>query len=350
MNVIPVNNYQWTMVYNISELSVNISSSGATEDLRIVQLVFALILSVVGLTGNSFTIYRIISESLYRQVCNKYILNLSINNLITCVIVIPILGVSFYKQKWIFGEGLCYFYPYLMHTTLCSETNALLLITINRYCIVVHPLLYNKLYNRKYFNVFLIGSSWLVYLVIQTLPLAKIWGKFEYNKHKHYCTYADDSETKTFIASLCALILLTNLPIHVFCYGSILWKYKRSKKRMSIVQSSNQRRERRKDAREPMNIVQSSNPPRECRKDAREPKMNMSLMRMIIVIILCFTLTHTPFLAVNAIDPTLTLTGITVYMVMAYIALCHTAFNPIVYALMNKQICNNMCRPTLCCQ
>ena len=319
------------MVYNISNLTnVNIASNETSEELRVVQLVFALVLSAVGLTGNALTIYRIVHQQLYRQVCNTYILNLSVNNLITCVMTIPILGTSFYKQQWIFGETFCYVFPYLMHTTLCSETNALLLITINRYCIVVHPGLYSTIYKKKYSNVLLIGASWMIYMTIQTLPLANIWGRFEYNHHKHYCTYAEDSGTKTFIATLCALILLTNLPIHAFCYGSILWKYKQSKRRMSISQSSTQQ------LRDKTNV--------------RESQMNVSLVRMIIVIMLCFTVTHTPFLALNAVDPMLTFTGITTYMVMAYIALSHTAFNPIVYALMNRQIYSNACKSPFCCK
>ncbi|XP_046373338.1 protein trapped in endoderm-1-like [Haliotis rufescens] len=307
------------------------NTTDTQDEVRMIQSVCSFTISVLGMLGNCVAIYQIVSRGLYQQTCNVYILNLSINNLLTCVIVLPVLGANSFSDGWVMGSFFCSFFPYIMHSLTCIETSALILITVNRYVLVVHPVTYRIYYSSRRFNAMLLSFPVMFFLLLQLLPFTGTWGHFTYHKDKLYCTFSQtDRGTRTYIVFLCSLILVTTIPVLAYCYCRILWTYVKSKKRLNH---------------------SSGTPKSENDQSSKwlSSKQDIQLIRTVVIIMVCYSVTHIPFLVVNVVDSDFKQIGVVAYTFLTYLALSHTAINPVVYALLNTQINSNLrCCQSLC--
>lgn len=77
-------------------------------------IIFAYLLLVVcGAAFNSMEIYFIVKYRLYRDATYVYLINLSICDLVKCVVVLPFSVMTLLLQNFLFGNFLCFFMPML---------------------------------------------------------------------------------------------------------------------------------------------------------------------------------------------------------------------------------------------
>ncbi|XP_028390606.1 RYamide receptor-like [Dendronephthya gigantea] len=104
---------------------------------------------LLSLSGNSLVIYTIQKERKLQTTCNYLLLNLAI-----CDIVVVSLGTSidimlqFTKSKWILGSFLCHIISPALTMFYISASLILVVISIDRYKMFVHPL--KARYQRKH--------------------------------------------------------------------------------------------------------------------------------------------------------------------------------------------------------
>ncbi|CAF4941312.1 unnamed protein product, partial [Rotaria sp. Silwood2] len=71
------------------------------------------IIFLIGLIANIFVIIVIIKCRRMRTLTNRFLLNLAISDFLATLICIPPNAYHYYDKRWIFGEFLCRFVPFM---------------------------------------------------------------------------------------------------------------------------------------------------------------------------------------------------------------------------------------------
>ncbi|XP_035688660.1 G-protein coupled receptor 54-like [Branchiostoma floridae] len=120
-------------------IASNLTSDGLTAVAYVMPTVCGVILLIGGI-GNSLVIYIVARYSEMRTVTNYYIVNLAVTDLAFLVCCIPFISINYLMYGWIFGKTLCTFVFYMMQVTVQATCITLAVLSIDRYCAVVHPL------------------------------------------------------------------------------------------------------------------------------------------------------------------------------------------------------------------
>jgi len=75
-------------------------------------LIYAIIF-LIGFIANIFVIVMIIKRRRMRTLTNRFLLNLAISDLIATLVCLPPTAYHYYDKRWIFGEFLCRFVPFM---------------------------------------------------------------------------------------------------------------------------------------------------------------------------------------------------------------------------------------------
>ena len=71
------------------------------------------IIFLIGLIANIVVIVIIIKRRRMRTLTNRFLLNLAISDLIATLVCLPPTAYHYYDKRWIFGEFLCRFAPFM---------------------------------------------------------------------------------------------------------------------------------------------------------------------------------------------------------------------------------------------
>jgi hypothetical protein len=82
------------------------------------------VIFLIGLIANIFVIVMIIKRRRMRTLTNRFLLNLAISDLIATLVCLPPTAYHYHDKRWIFGEFLCRFVPFMQgKTNNCREMN-----------------------------------------------------------------------------------------------------------------------------------------------------------------------------------------------------------------------------------
>jgi len=101
----------------ISLWSKNFDSNTSLLFSFILFFAYAIIF-LMGLVGNIFVIVVIIKCRRMRTLTNRFLLNLALSDLLATLICLPPTAYHHYDKRWIFGEFLCRFVPFIQGTSL----------------------------------------------------------------------------------------------------------------------------------------------------------------------------------------------------------------------------------------
>jgi hypothetical protein len=71
------------------------------------------LLFIISFIANIFVIVMIIKRRRMRTLTNRFLLNLAISDLIATLVCLPPTAYHYYDKRWIFGEFLCRFVPFM---------------------------------------------------------------------------------------------------------------------------------------------------------------------------------------------------------------------------------------------
>ncbi|XP_026074870.1 trace amine-associated receptor 13c-like [Carassius auratus] len=104
--------------------------------------VFVSVLSAWTVFLNLLVIISISHFKKLHTPTNLLILSLAVNDLLTGLIVIPVEGIKQIETCWYFGDTYCGLFVITVRLLLCTSLSTLVLIAIDRYVAVCHPLQY----------------------------------------------------------------------------------------------------------------------------------------------------------------------------------------------------------------
>ncbi|XP_046641137.1 allatostatin-A receptor-like isoform X2 [Daphnia pulicaria] len=105
----------------------------------VVPVIFGII-AIVGFFGNALVVTVVVANSRMRSTTNLLIVNLALADLLFIVFCVPFTASDYALLFWPFGEVWCKIVQYLVIVTANASIYTLVLMSLDRYLIVVHPL------------------------------------------------------------------------------------------------------------------------------------------------------------------------------------------------------------------
>ncbi|CAL7940739.1 unnamed protein product [Xylocopa violacea] len=276
------------------------------------------VIFVVALTGNGLVCYVVHNSPRMKTVTNFFIVNLAVGDILMALFCVPTSSIStMILQYWPFGTELCSTVNYLQAVSVLVSAYTLVAISIDRYIAIMWPLK-PRLSKRQ--AQLLIFAVWMLAMVI-SLPIAVVSKLYQpseqYKKCDQYvCEEVWPSMEKKYYYSIALLVLQYVIPIMVlvFTYTSIAV------------------------------MVWGKRPPGEAEnvRDQRMARSKRKMVKMMMTVVIVFTICWLPLNILNLLvdnnDNLGYWTGLPfVWMVLHWLAMSHSCYNPVIYCWMNAR-------------
>nr|CAH0101989.1 unnamed protein product [Daphnia galeata] len=144
----------------------------------VVPVIFGLI-AIVGFFGNALVVAAVVANSQMRSTTNLLIANLALADLLFIVFCVPFTASDYALLFWPFGEVWCKIVQYLVIVTAYASIYTLVLMSLDRYLIVVHP--FSSISIRTKTNTYwAIAIVWVV-IFAACIPLLMAHGQIMYH-------------------------------------------------------------------------------------------------------------------------------------------------------------------------
>ena len=279
----------------------------------------AVILSIVGVTGNLLTVLALtVDKKLRAKATTSFIISLSVSDLLFCGFNLPLTAVRYFYQQWVLGDQLCRVFPFLFYGNVAASLMSMVAITINRYVIIGCFKHYTRIYTPR--NVFImIAVLWLFSFGMIFPPLIDQWGTLGLDEATFSCTIKklDGKSPKKFL--FLVAFLLPSVVI-ITCYSAIFYKIKTTRKKVE-----------NHSFRTPM----SQSKLRVQQRHKKHRKEDIKLTKMMLTIFVLFLVCFLPLMLVNVLDDDMKQPSF--HVIASVLAWMSAAINPFVYAIQNQQ-------------
>ncbi|XP_060064196.1 rhodopsin, GQ-coupled-like, partial [Ylistrum balloti] len=213
-----------------------------TKEWHYIIGVFITIVGLLGITGNSIVIYIFSNTKSLRSPSNLLVVNLAVSDLIFSAFNgFPLLTVSSFHQKWVFGSLTCQLYGFVGGVFGLMSINTLTAISIDRYIVITKPLQASQTMTRRkvYLMILLV---WALSILLSVPPFFG-WGAYIPEGFQTSCTF--DYLTKTTRTRVYIIILYLcgfALPLLIISVSYILiifgvWNH--DQKMLTLTQNMN---------------------------------------------------------------------------------------------------------------
>ena len=292
------------------------------------------IIGILGILGNGLVLVVLLTHKSSRaRIVNILVINQSIVDFLTswCFIVTYI---SKSVSKSYAGKGA--WWCYVMDNDvgiwmlLTVSTSSLMIITMERYLMVIHPIFYRNKVTRNRILAVIIITAWLFSSCLMgsfNYPLAIVKdGACIPQGYWPSVTLA-----KFFSSLIFVLYFLSPVCLFLLCYGHMLWVIMRRYKVQPTVTET----------------AHNGDAP----KHSKMSKTQLNLTKVMIIVSVCFTVCWGPIyvhyiMMFLAYMPGLSLSS-TVYRWLTYLAFCNSCINPFVYAFKYDDFKRNFRRMVL---
>ncbi|XP_061187069.1 protein trapped in endoderm-1-like [Saccostrea echinata] len=288
--------------------SVQYRKSGVSEITWNLTLhkITTLAISSMGTIINLVAIFVIVKGGLHRQRAFTFVLNLFIGNLLMCSVAFPLYSTPAFSP--VPQDDInCPFSGYILFTLTGSTLLNLVLIAINRYVLIVRFTYYETIYRTRNTRIIL-AVAWLFYPIIYSLPLSELWGKFQFDQRRLFCSPLKTDDGFPYFVLIVSSI--TAFPSLTFCYIEIVRKIRSSNIRVNDTQSENTQRQ----------------------------KNERQLRRSVLVTISIFCGLNIPVIVVSIVDPKVEKLDPQFHFFFIYVGMLDYIVNTLIYSFLNQQI------------
>ncbi|XP_053975033.1 allatostatin-A receptor-like [Hylaeus volcanicus] len=170
--------------YNETEKNVEDAESefDRKEVERIVAIVVPIffgMIGILGFVGNCLVVTVVAANPGMRSTTNILIINLAVADLLFVVFCIPFTATDFVLPFWPFGNIWCKIVQYLIIVTAYASVYTLVLMSLDRYLAVVHPVT-SRSWRTENHAILAICIAWAMIFTIST-PALVVHGEFQDN-------------------------------------------------------------------------------------------------------------------------------------------------------------------------
>ncbi|XP_048764554.1 allatostatin-A receptor-like isoform X2 [Ostrea edulis] len=327
-----------TMLYNVScengticnntEEFVDIEAFLRFENLvrYIIPAIFGLIV-ILGFVGNVLVIFVVWSYKQMQNTTNILIVSLAVADLFFIIFCVPFTAASYAMWYWPFGAVWCKIANFLMHVSAYASVWTLVLLSLDRYLAVVHPIPSMRLRNRR--NTYLLVYMTWTFIFCGNVPIFLQYGVVDYNWmgfQRSACLNLSGVKNKLVLKIFygCFFAFGYMIPLTLICllYGFLL-------KRLlyGVVPGGSQR--------------------------ADSLKAKKRVTKMVVIVVLIFALCWLPIQVIFLVqylntDFEVTIESSAIHMAANCLAYMNSCVNPILYAFLSENFRRSF-RRLICC-
>uniref|UniRef100_A0A667XJB4 G protein-coupled receptor 101 n=1 Tax=Myripristis murdjan TaxID=586833 RepID=A0A667XJB4_9TELE len=178
---------------NFSAVPWNPGFTGSTHDPAwsstvnsVVKMVLISLIVCVSLFGNVVVLLVFQRKPQLLHVANRFVLNLLLADLLQTVLVMPFAIASTVPGVWPLDARLCQALVVLMHLFAFAGVNTIIVVSVDRYLAIIHPLSYPTRMT-PHLGTNLIICTWVLSLLQSTPPLYG-WGVIDFDRHHNVCS------------------------------------------------------------------------------------------------------------------------------------------------------------------
>eukprot|EP00092_Neocalanus_flemingeri_P002576 GFUD01002758.1.p1 GENE.GFUD01002758.1~~GFUD01002758.1.p1 ORF type:complete len:422 (+),score=88.37 GFUD01002758.1:84-1349(+) len=283
--------------------------------LTLFAAVSAIVLCLVGVSGNLLTVVALTRDrKLRQQATTSFVISLAFSDLLFCAINLPLTAIRYIQQEWTLGPVLCRIFPFFFYGNVAASLMSMVAITINRYVLIAYYGNYSRIYSPC--NILLmIAAVWIFSFGMIFPPLVDMWGTLGLDEETFSCTIKklDGKSPKKFL--FLVAFLLPSISIMV-CYSAILYTVKASRQKLEA------------------HCTPGSIPKTKAVKRSQNID-DLKLTKMMLTIFLLFLICFLPLMLVNVWDDEIRQPS--VHIVASVLAWMSAAINPFIYAFLNQQ-------------
>lgn len=157
----------------------------------VVIFLFSIIV-IVGLIGNSMVVIVVAFNQQMRSTTNLLIINLAVADLLFIIFCVPFTATDYVLPFWPFGDLWCKCVQYLIVVTAYASVYTLVLMSLDRFLAVVHPIASMYVRTEKNANTAIL-IIWGVILIL-AVPVLNRHGEvtYTYSSEEHtVCVFLD---------------------------------------------------------------------------------------------------------------------------------------------------------------
>ncbi|XP_061643603.1 probable G-protein coupled receptor 101 [Phyllopteryx taeniolatus] len=158
-------------------------SSAANSVLKIMLI---SVIVCVSLFGNVVVLLVFQRKPQLLHVANRFVLNLLLADLLQTVLVMPFAIAATVPGVWPLDARLCQALVVLMHLFAFTSVNTIIVVSVDRYLAIIHPLSYPTRMT-PHLGTNLIICTW-VFSFLQSTPPLYGWGTINFNHHHKMCS------------------------------------------------------------------------------------------------------------------------------------------------------------------
>lgn len=158
-------------------------SSTADSVVKMVLIAFIL---CVSLFGNVVVLLVFQRKPQLLHVANRFVLNLLLADLLQTVLVMPFALAATVPGVWPLDARLCQALVVLMHLFAFAGVNTIIVVSVDRYLAIIHPLSYPTRMT-PHLGTNLIICTWVLSLLQSTPPLYG-WGTIDFDRRYKACS------------------------------------------------------------------------------------------------------------------------------------------------------------------
>ncbi|KAM3613408.1 uncharacterized protein V6R79_025627 [Siganus canaliculatus] len=152
----------------------------------VVKMVLISLILCVSLFGNVVVLLVFQRKPQLLHVANRFVLNLLLADLLQTILVMPFAIAATVPSVWPLDARLCHALVVLMHLFAFAGVNTIIVVSVDRYLAIIHPLSYPTRMT-PHLGTNLIICTWVLSLLQSTPPLYG-WGSIDFDRRHNMCS------------------------------------------------------------------------------------------------------------------------------------------------------------------
>ncbi|KAL1766301.1 putative G-protein coupled receptor 101 [Sigmodon hispidus] len=203
---------------NSSQACMPLSKMPISMAHGIIRAVVLFVFLSVSFVGNVVLGYVLHRKPQLLQVTNRFIFNLLVTDLLQISLVAPWVMATSIPVFWPLNNHFCTALVSLTHLFAFASVNTIVVVSIDRYLSIIHPLSYpSKMTHRR--GYMLLYGTWIV-AVLQSTPPLYGWSQAAFDERNALCSMIWGSSPSYTIVSVVSFIVVP-LAVMIACYSAV---------------------------------------------------------------------------------------------------------------------------------
>lgn len=202
-------------------------NASGTDDLKlplrpmalvIFESTCAVLFTALAVVGNVLIFAAFIRERSLRTVPNVFLLNLSVADILSAFVSLPLMSSTLVTGRWTFGAHVCQLQAFQSYSSYACSLCTMTVISVSRYLVTVHPLRYHGGMFLRKTMVLIVTGTWLIAIAFAATPLLG-WGVFHFESFYALCIHVHSASAS--YNSFLFVFLMINTSVIVVTYVRI---------------------------------------------------------------------------------------------------------------------------------